>query len=42
MVLTGGVLLSAHIDAISESEYSDEGISDSTHTGDRSAVSGFP
>jgi hypothetical protein len=35
--LVGGVLLSAHMEAISESEYSDEKLSNSTLTGDRSA-----
>jgi hypothetical protein len=33
MLLAGGLLLSAHIDAISEPEYSDEGISASTLAG---------
>jgi hypothetical protein len=37
--LIGGLLLSAQIDAISESEYSDEGLSDSTLTGERSTCS---
>jgi uncharacterized membrane protein len=37
----GWVLLSAHIEAISESEYSDERLSDSTLTGDSSACLGF-
>jgi hypothetical protein len=40
MVLTGRVLLPAHIDAISESEYSDEELSDSTVTWDRSVCLG--
>jgi uncharacterized membrane protein len=39
--LIGRVLLSVHIDAISESEYSDERLSDSTLTGDLSACLGF-
>jgi hypothetical protein len=34
--LIGNALFSAHIDTISESENSDEGLSHNTHTGDRS------
>jgi hypothetical protein len=36
----GGLLLSAHINAIYKSECSDEGLSDSTLTGDRSTCLG--
>jgi hypothetical protein len=40
-IIGGGGLLAAHIDAISESEYSDERLSDSTLTGDLSACLDF-
>jgi hypothetical protein len=41
MALTRGVLLFAHMDAISEPKYSDEGLSYSTLTGDRSVCLGL-